>query len=118
MLVEGQALNVSGKQMLAAWVIGYEAGAELIYRDEGQHSLKGWHPTAVFGPVAAAAACAALRGLDSRKTAHAIALAASLLVARSVRRASRPGAAGGARALAREPSARWRGRARCLLHPR
>ncbi|MBP8307473.1 MAG: MmgE/PrpD family protein [Burkholderiaceae bacterium] len=76
-LAEGQALNASGERMLAAWVIGYETWAELIYRDHDQHSLKGWHPTAVFGPVAAAAACAALRGLDPRKTAHAIALAAS-----------------------------------------
>ena len=76
-LAEGQALNAGGERMLAAWVIGYETWAELVYRDADQHSLKGWHPTAVFGPVAAAAACAALRGLDPRRTAHALALAAS-----------------------------------------
>src|SRR5262249_8474001 len=37
----------------------------------------GWHPTGIFGPIGAAAACASLRGLDPEKAAVAIALGAS-----------------------------------------
>ena len=39
---------------------------------------KGWHPTAVLGPIAAAAACAKLRGLDAERSATAMAIAASM----------------------------------------
>ena len=41
------------------------------------HHEKGWHPTGIFGAIAAAAACASLRGLDAEKATHAIALGAS-----------------------------------------
>ncbi len=39
---------------------------------------KGWHPSAVLGTVAAAAACAKLRGLDGAGAATAMAIAASM----------------------------------------
>jgi 2-methylcitrate dehydratase PrpD len=40
--------------------------------------VKGWHPTGTFGAIAAAAACAQLRGLDAGHTAHALGIAASM----------------------------------------
>jgi 2-methylcitrate dehydratase PrpD len=76
-LAEAESLGASGAQMAAAYVAGYEVWAELAGRDPAQHHQKGWHPTGIFGPVGAAAACASLRGLDAGKTAHAIALGAS-----------------------------------------
>ena len=76
-IAEGEALGASGRDMLAAYVAGYETWAELAWRDPGHHHRKGWHPTGIFGPIGAAAACASLRRLDAPRTAHALALAAS-----------------------------------------
>jgi 2-methylcitrate dehydratase PrpD len=77
-LAEAAEIGASGETMARAYIAGYEVWAELIGRDKDQHHLKGWHPTAVFGAVAAAAACTVLRGLDAEKSATATAIAASL----------------------------------------
>ena len=76
-LAEGEALGASGQAMLTAYVAGYETWAELARRDPGHHHRKGWHPTGIFGPIGAAAACASLRRLDADGAARALALAAS-----------------------------------------
>jgi 2-methylcitrate dehydratase PrpD len=76
-IAEGEALGASGRSMLAAYVAGYETWAELAWRDPGHHHRKGWHPTGIFGPIAAAAACASLRRLDADGSTRALALAAS-----------------------------------------
>src|SRR5215471_11166661 len=76
-LAEGETLGASGQAMLTAYVAGYETWAELAWRDPGHHHRKGWHPTGIFGPIGAAAACASLRRLDAQRSAHALALAAS-----------------------------------------
>jgi 2-methylcitrate dehydratase PrpD len=76
-LAEAESLGATGAQMATAYVAGYEVWAELVDRDPAQHHQKGWHPTGIFGPIGAAAACASLRGLDAATTAQAIALGAS-----------------------------------------
>ena len=76
-IAEGEVLGASGRDMLAAYVAGYETWAELAWRDPGHHHRKGWHPTGIFGPIGAAAACASLRRLEPRQATHALALAAS-----------------------------------------
>jgi 2-methylcitrate dehydratase PrpD len=76
-LAEGESLGASGAQLATAYIAGYEVWAELAGRDPAQHHQKGWHPTGIFGPIGAAAACASLRGLDPNRAAHAIALGAS-----------------------------------------
>jgi 2-methylcitrate dehydratase PrpD len=76
-IAEGEALGASGRAMLTAYVAGYETWAELAWRDPGHHHRKGWHPTGIFGPIGAAAACALLRGLDADGATRALALAAS-----------------------------------------
>ncbi len=76
-LAEGEVRGASGRDMLAAYVAGYETWAELAWRDPGHHHRKGWHPTGIFGPIGAAAACASLRRLDADGAARALALAAS-----------------------------------------
>ena len=75
---EGERLGASGKEIVAAYVAGYETWAELIGRDADKHHGKGWHPTAVFGTLAAAAAAARLGRLDPEKITHALAIAASM----------------------------------------
>jgi 2-methylcitrate dehydratase PrpD len=77
-LAEGERLGASGRDLITAYVAGYETWGELLDRDEDQHHGKGWHPTAVFGTVGAAAAAARLARLDPARTANALAIAASL----------------------------------------
>src|SRR4029077_18767853 len=64
-LAQGEASGSSGAEMLTAYVAGYGRWGEVLARGPTPLHRKGWHPTAVFGPVAAAAACAKLRGLDA-----------------------------------------------------
>lgn len=71
------APDPSGRRMAAAYVAGYEIWAQLMTREPDHLHSKGWHPTAVHGPVAAAAAAAVMQGLDAAETANALALAAS-----------------------------------------
>ena len=77
-LAEGERLGASGRELIAAYVAGYETWAELASRDADKHHGKGWHPSAVFGAVAAAAAGARLAKLDAGRTSHALAAAASM----------------------------------------
>ena len=77
-LAEGERLGASGRELIAAYVAGYETWAELISRDADKHHGKGWHPTAVFGAVGAAAAASRLSRLNPEKTANALGIAASM----------------------------------------
>jgi len=78
LLAEGERLGASGRELIAAYVAGYETWGELASRDADKHHGKGWHPSAVFGAVAAAAAGARLAKLDAGRTSHALAAAASM----------------------------------------
>ena len=76
-LAEGEALGASGRELITAYVAGYEVWAELVNREPDHHHEKGWHPTGIFGAIGAAAAVAALRKLDAASAVHAIGLGAS-----------------------------------------
>jgi len=78
LLAQGEAAGASGSDLMRAYLVGYEVWAELIGRDTDPHHIKGWHPTAVFGTVAAAAAVAALRRVSFDVARNAIALSASM----------------------------------------
>jgi aconitate decarboxylase len=54
-LVGAEALGLTWREAVTAYVAGYEVWAELIGRDADKHHGKGWHPTAVFGALASAA---------------------------------------------------------------
>ena len=75
-LAEGETLGSNGRDLVTAYVAGYEVWAELLRRDANYHG-KGWHPTAVFGLIAAAAATAVLHRLPAERAAAALAIAAS-----------------------------------------
>lgn len=77
-LAEAQRLGLSGLPALRAYVLGYEAWAELGWRETGSYHLGSWHPTAMLGTIAATVAVAALNGLDEGSAASAVAIAASL----------------------------------------
>ena len=71
------AVGASGARMAMAYVAGYEVWGTLMRREPGHLHSKGWHPTAVLGPVAAAVAAAVLMRLDAAACRNAVALAAS-----------------------------------------
>lgn len=77
-LAQGHASGSSGAEMLAAYIAGYEVWAELLIREPVPLHQKGWHPTAVRGAIAAAAACAKLRRMDAKGVSTAMAIAASM----------------------------------------
>ncbi len=76
-LAEGEALGSSGRELLTAYATGYELWGELACRERSPYHLKGWHPTATFGVIAAAAAAAKLHRLDAARATNAIAIGAS-----------------------------------------
>ena len=76
-IAEAEELDASGAAMVAAYVAGYETWAELNRREPDPLHGRGWHPTAIYGTLAAAAAIANLRGLNAAQATNAIALAAS-----------------------------------------
>lgn len=77
LLAEGEALGSCGQDMITAYVVGFEVWSELALREKGQLHERGWHPTGIYGALAAAAACAKLRGLDGETSATALGIAAS-----------------------------------------
>jgi 2-methylcitrate dehydratase PrpD len=70
---------VSGRQMIAAVVAGYDAGRRILEATGGYdaHNGRGWHSTGTCGTFAAAAAVANLLGLDAAATRDAMTLATS-----------------------------------------
>jgi len=77
-LAEGWTLGASGEEAVAAYVAGYEVWALLQELEPGALHERGFHPTAIWGTLSAAAACARLNHLDAEQTTNAIAIAASL----------------------------------------
>ena len=75
-LAEAEVLGSTGEEMVTAFVAGYEVWCEVWRRNKMYHNA-GWHPTALLGPLASAAACAVLRKLPAEKAQMAIAIAAS-----------------------------------------
>lgn len=76
-LAVGETVGASGRELLEAWVIGYEVIAELAVREPGSWHATGWHPSGFIGPVAAAAAASRLMKLDAAHTQSALGIAAS-----------------------------------------
>jgi 2-methylcitrate dehydratase PrpD len=68
----------SGARLLRAYVLGVEVEIRLGRAVNFHHYDKGWHPTATLGIFGAAAATGFLLGLDERKLAVALSIAASL----------------------------------------
>lgn len=77
-LAEGQALHASGEDAIEAYLAGYEVWAHLDAAEPGHLHERGFHPTAVLGTLACAAAIARLHRLSEEQTMHALAIAASL----------------------------------------
>ena len=77
LLACGAAARAEGRDLVAAYVAGYEVWSDLMAREPDHLHSRGWHPTPLFGCIGAAAAAASLLGLDADATQHAIGLSAS-----------------------------------------
>src|ERR1700681_1469463 len=71
------AMPVSGRDFLAAYVAGFETETRIARAVNFHHYDKGWHPTATLGIFGATAAASLLLRLTAQETATALAIAAS-----------------------------------------
>lgn len=71
-LAVAETRRLTGKAVLRAFVLGFEAAARLASALGKNHYSAGWHVTATAGPVGAAVGVGALIGLDSARLRHAI----------------------------------------------
>lgn len=78
LLAEQERSGVQGFALCQAYAKGYAVWGELQRRMKTGLHARGWHPTAIFGVPAVAAALASARGLDATTTAHALGIAASM----------------------------------------
>lgn len=73
-----EANGASGKELITAFVAGYETEKYLAAMISDHHYARGWHSTSTFGTFGATSAVANLLGLDEGQTKHALNIAASM----------------------------------------
>lgn len=76
-LAAGELAGSSGRDLLDAYVVGFEIECALGRAMNPSHYARGWHSTSTLGVVGAAGAVARLLRLGRTRAAHAIAIAAS-----------------------------------------
>jgi len=74
----GESLGASGRDVVLAFVTGWEAQARIAHAVNVHHYEKGWHPTATLGVFGGTVGAARLLGLNAAQTAKALAIAVSL----------------------------------------
>jgi 2-methylcitrate dehydratase PrpD len=78
-LALGETTNASGRDVLHAYVVGFEVMAKLGRTTQPLHSLEGgWHATGTIGAFGATAACCKLLNLETEQTAHALGIVYSM----------------------------------------
>ena len=76
-LAAGEASGASGRELLDAYVVGFEVECALGVVMNPNHYEQGWHCTSTIGAIGAAAAAARVLGLDAETTGRALSIAAS-----------------------------------------
>jgi 2-methylcitrate dehydratase PrpD len=76
-LAMAEKLDVSGKDLIRAFILGLEVMIRLGESFLGKSYYQGFHPTGTCGVFGAAAGCALLLGLDNIQTKYALGLAGS-----------------------------------------
>lgn len=77
MLALAPLAKPSGSAIIDAYIVGFEFVGKFGRALNTQHYKRGWHATATFGTLAAAAACGRLLGLDEERMVMAMGIAAS-----------------------------------------
>lgn len=73
----GEHLGVSGRQLIEAYIVGFEVAAKLAYALRAARD-SGWHGPGSLGGFGASAACAKLLGLAAPQIEMALGIAASM----------------------------------------
>jgi 2-methylcitrate dehydratase PrpD len=80
LLALGDKSRLSGEEVLTAQVVGYECFGKMAYGGRAYEAIlrrRGYHPTPIWGTMAAAAAAAKLLNLDKNETRMALGMAGS-----------------------------------------
>jgi 2-methylcitrate dehydratase PrpD len=77
LLAVGEVRGARHRDLLAAFVVGFELQARLALAMYPDFADRGWHGTGIVGPIAVAAAVGRLLGLTSEQAAHAMGLGAT-----------------------------------------
>lgn len=77
-LALGEEIGTSGCRLLESYVIGYQVMSQIGRMVNPQLHLRGWHSTAILGPLGAAAATSYLLGLKEKASCYSIGIAATL----------------------------------------
>jgi 2-methylcitrate dehydratase PrpD len=77
-LAVAERLSATGREFLAAYIVGVEVACRLADAIDPAHYLHGLHPTGTIGVFGAAAAASRLFGLDVLRARRALGIAASL----------------------------------------
>jgi len=76
-LAVGEVFGTTGRDLLTAYVAGFEVADYIASMISPGHYEKGWHSTSTFGTFGAAVAAAKIRNLTATQVRHAINIAAS-----------------------------------------
>jgi len=74
----GESLGVSGRDILEAYVMGFEVTTKVAASMPDHSNEGGWHSTGTLGSLGAAVSCAKLLGLDTREIQMALGIACSM----------------------------------------
>jgi 2-methylcitrate dehydratase PrpD len=75
LLALSEAHDKDGKQLVAAFVVGFEVLVKMAKAMVGDHYAKGWHSTSSIGVIAATAAGSHLLGLSREQMINALGIA-------------------------------------------
>ncbi len=78
LLAVAESLGRPGRDLVSAYVLGFEVVGHLGRAIVPRHYEAGWHATSTLGIFGAAAGASRLLGLDAGRALHALAIAASL----------------------------------------
>jgi len=78
LLAVGEQTQASGRDLVTAFILGFEVEVRLGRGLGRSHYARGWHATATLGTLAAAAAAGRLYHLDAPRMRMALGIAASL----------------------------------------
>lgn len=73
-----EEVGAGGRDVLLAYIVGFETEARIARAVNFHHYQKGWHPTATLGIFGSAAACSKLLALPEEIVATALSLSVSL----------------------------------------
>ncbi len=78
LLALGELIGASGRQLIDAYIVGFEIQMALGRGVNWSHYNVGWHSTSTIIEIGSAGACARLLGLERSGVAHALSLATSM----------------------------------------